>query len=491
MEEVYRNVIEVPERGYHYFRHYFLPHEGNDHRPIALRPHALRVYAVAMLIVKLALTGWLYAIYPDSAYFAELTETKILELTNVARTKNGLAPLSLDPQLSRSAHAKAEDMVRQGYFEHTNPDGKKFWQWIREAGYGYTTAGENLAMDFTTAESAHNALMASPSHRSNLLKTRYTQIGLAVVQGTIHGRKTTLLVQHFGRPTAALATTQKARSSPTAQRPPATQPAKQSALPSLTKPAYRAEAVGRSDERLALLPGSTVDIWMDFKNTGSATWQKTGKNFIALNVTDPPGRTSGMKTESWVAAYRPALLEQETVAPGTTGRFRFTLRAPETAGSYLESFGMVAENFAWVEGGTVALPIDVVQPAVAGAQEPKVEQTPPQETAAASLNTTAVDVTSDPTAEAIPAALAESGALVVRHEAAPDWQRIGIEWSVRFFWGFLLFLTLALFIHLAAHPEVPRHRHVIVQTVLVLVLTATMLIFRFHFAEHLTRILVT
>jgi hypothetical protein len=40
--------------------------------------------------------------------------------------------------------------------------------------------------------------MASPSHRDNLLSTKYREIGIAVVEGDMDGVDTTIIVQLFG-----------------------------------------------------------------------------------------------------------------------------------------------------------------------------------------------------------------------------------------------------------------------------------------------------
>jgi len=42
--------------------------------------------------------------------------------------------------------------------------------------------------------------MGSPSHRANLLNKNYKEIGFAVVNGTLNGYETTLVVQMFGQP---------------------------------------------------------------------------------------------------------------------------------------------------------------------------------------------------------------------------------------------------------------------------------------------------
>ena len=50
---------------------------------------------------------------------------------------------------SIAAQAKADDMATKGYFAHTSPDGKNSWYWFKQAGYTFTYAGENLALDFS------------------------------------------------------------------------------------------------------------------------------------------------------------------------------------------------------------------------------------------------------------------------------------------------------------------------------------------------------
>ena len=122
---------------------------------------------------------------------------------------------------------------------------------------------------------------------------------------------------------------------------------------------FRAQLVGKSEEKFLLLTGSEVSAWVDFKNTGSAAWYQNRTNFVAINVTDPPGRTSAFSHSSWIESYRPARLSQSSVRPGEIGRFVFTLKAPAAALKATEVFALVAENLTWIEGGKVALPLEL------------------------------------------------------------------------------------------------------------------------------------
>lgn len=177
---------------------YFIPHELNDHRPYILRPHFLSFYSVLVIFSKLFLTVVLFFSYRSPVAFAEITTREILELTNQSRTERGIASVSENPTLSQAAWQKGQDMLDRDYFNHEDPEGNAPWHWLKDNGYLYSYAGENLAMDFVKAESVHSAWMASASHRSNILNPNYQEIGIAVVQGELEGEKTTLLVQFFG-----------------------------------------------------------------------------------------------------------------------------------------------------------------------------------------------------------------------------------------------------------------------------------------------------
>ncbi|MFH0804767.1 MAG: SpoIID/LytB domain-containing protein [Patescibacteria group bacterium] len=127
---------------------------------------------------------------------------------------------------------------------------------------------------------------------------------------------------------------------------------------------YQATEVQRSHGgTLVLRPGQAMTFWIDFKNTGLKTWYNTGSEFIALNVADPAGHVSLFQHDYWKEYYyRPARLLQPRVYPGQVGRFRFALQAPNVAGYYTETFGVVAEHHSWVTGGKFSISFKVGQP---------------------------------------------------------------------------------------------------------------------------------
>jgi hypothetical protein len=130
---------------------------------------------------------------------------EIIVETNAARNANNLPPLKSNYELDLAAQEKLDDMIKNGYFAHTSPSGVTPWYWFKDVGYSYTTAGENLALGYSTAQATVQAWMNSPSHRANLLNTKYEEIGVAVGKASLNGIDGVLVVQTFGKPYPTLA----------------------------------------------------------------------------------------------------------------------------------------------------------------------------------------------------------------------------------------------------------------------------------------------
>ena len=110
-------------------------------------------------------------------------ETKILQLMNEKRVAAGLKPLTIDNTLVQVARYKSNHMVQYGYFDHINPDGTKWTNWLQTIGYKYTTTGENIAYNTYDAVELFNQWWNSPGHRANMMNASYTKVGIGVIQG--------------------------------------------------------------------------------------------------------------------------------------------------------------------------------------------------------------------------------------------------------------------------------------------------------------------
>lgn len=129
---------------------------------------------------------------------SEITAAKMFELTNKSRAESGLDPLENNEKLTLAAQYKLDDMFKNQYFDHISPEGVTPWHWFDIAGYDYFYAAENLAMDFSSAEGAHSALMKSTGHRENILCIKYKEIGIAVASGKFNGKDSIIIVEEFG-----------------------------------------------------------------------------------------------------------------------------------------------------------------------------------------------------------------------------------------------------------------------------------------------------
>ncbi|MFA6553374.1 MAG: CAP domain-containing protein [Patescibacteria group bacterium] len=504
-------------------KRFLIPHDGNAHHPHALRPMALKIYSLSIISVKLFVTGFLFLTYPSAGHFAAITQTEMLNLTNASRAEASISPLTLNTTLNQAAMLKAKDMIAKDYFAHTSPDGTKPWEFLRQAGYSYSSAGENLAMDFTEASSVHTAFMNSPSHKKNIMNEKYTEMGIAVMEGQLQGHQTTLLVVFFGTPyEQTVAPAPAPTPTPVATAPTNTNVAKPvvntNTAPTNTNVAkpvvkptnataaqpqyFQAKLSDQSAKDLAIKPLERIQFWVEFKNTGTITWTNSGEYFVAMNVTNPAGRHSAFEDETWKSYYRPATLQQAEVKPGQSGKFEFTLKAPSEAGSYEESYGLVAEGKAWISGGTIELPIVVVAPPEKGTEtQTQVIETPLTNSntntdTTANANTGAAVLTNENTNSGAP----EEKPLAARTDNTPIVKSAAIEneppgfigklidYSQQFYLVFLIFIVIVLLTNIVVEIRI-QHPHVIAQSLLVIIITTAAIILHPHFLERVPEML--
>ena len=195
-----KKVVALRKKVSHHAKHLLVPHKGNNYRPHLIRVHGLlAVLIIAMLaqvVFSVATTGN-FQVLGRSAH---IQTTELLSDTNTQREANKLGDLKLNDQLSQAAFLKAQDMFKYNYWAHTSPTGVEPWKWFGDVGYNYSVAGENLAKNYPTADATVTAWMNSASHRANILNDKYVDVGFAVVDGTLDGRATNLVVALYGAP---------------------------------------------------------------------------------------------------------------------------------------------------------------------------------------------------------------------------------------------------------------------------------------------------
>ncbi len=165
---------------------------------LARHESGIRSNLQKLLAIFLFSTIFALPAYTRAQEINTLDAEEIIGLTNEKRQEMGLLPLGQNDKLTKAAEEKANDILNKGYFAHTNPQGKHFYEWIEETGYYYLYAGENLAIDFKTGKGVIDAWMASPTHMANIMNEHYDEIGVYVAQGSWNEKTTSVIVQMFG-----------------------------------------------------------------------------------------------------------------------------------------------------------------------------------------------------------------------------------------------------------------------------------------------------
>ncbi|MFN2530838.1 MAG: CAP domain-containing protein [Pyrinomonadaceae bacterium] len=131
-----------------------------------------RLIAASPAYPKLAETPNETTFHPT---FAEATaiERRAFDETNNVRKKNGLEPLSWDPELCRMARQHSENMGRQQFFSHVEPQGTTLPQRAKLIGIvHFSLLAENIAYNQGYDDPGGFAVqrwMASSGHRANIL----------------------------------------------------------------------------------------------------------------------------------------------------------------------------------------------------------------------------------------------------------------------------------------------------------------------------------
>jgi len=178
--------------------HLLIPRESNNHKAKILHSSSLVVIAVLLIIFQ-GVINYIPKINPNIlGYASNISIQEVVNLTNQKRIAAGISTLLLNQELSAAAYSKGRDMIDKDYWAHVAPDGTQPWKFFNDFGYKYKYAGENLARDFSSASTAMDAWMNSPTHRENILNPKYKEIGIGVTEGDLAGSDTTVIVQFFG-----------------------------------------------------------------------------------------------------------------------------------------------------------------------------------------------------------------------------------------------------------------------------------------------------
>ena len=125
---------------------------------------------------------------------ADQYEQQMLALINAERANVGLQPLTLNAKLNSSAETHSEWMLERDIFSHTGVNGSSAGDRMQTADYrfeGNWAWGENIAWASQggavgisdEVANMHIRLMASQSHKDNILNADFKQIGIGIEVG--------------------------------------------------------------------------------------------------------------------------------------------------------------------------------------------------------------------------------------------------------------------------------------------------------------------
>lgn len=103
---------------------------------------------------------------------------EVFTLVNQYRVSKGLEPLEWNNDVYLFAQVHADDMAAAGGLSHTDSNGVSFVDRINASGFAYTTASENIAEGYATADEVVAAWIASIPHLANIENPAFTKTGV-------------------------------------------------------------------------------------------------------------------------------------------------------------------------------------------------------------------------------------------------------------------------------------------------------------------------
>lgn len=128
-----------------------------------------------------------------------VNKAELLQLVNDVRATGCTCGTTVMPpagnvvwndDLAKAAYDHSVDMKTNNYFSHTGLDGSDPGQRIADAGYSWSTYGENIANGYPTEQAVMSAWLGSEGHCKNIMSANFSDMGV--------GRDGNYWTQDFG-----------------------------------------------------------------------------------------------------------------------------------------------------------------------------------------------------------------------------------------------------------------------------------------------------
>ncbi|WP_299024492.1 CAP domain-containing protein [uncultured Sulfitobacter sp.] len=98
---------------------------------------------------------------------------------NAIRAAAGQAAVRRNAVLDAAALGHAQDMARNGFFDHKGSNGSTVGKRVKRAGYRWCTVAENISKGYSSRDAAFESWRKSAPHYRNMTKRKVTDFGLA------------------------------------------------------------------------------------------------------------------------------------------------------------------------------------------------------------------------------------------------------------------------------------------------------------------------
>lgn len=269
-------------------KYYLIASPENHYQPWILGKTAMACFVLGIWVLRAFVPSYL----PNAGAASGIDSTDLMTRINAERTQRFLPALITNSKLIAAANIKSQDMLDRSYFAHVDPDGNYVWPTIEAQGYKpYKALGENLAIDFTSADSVVTAWMNSPGHRANILNEKFEDQGMAAIYGEYEpGHYTYTITNLFGTLIKSSTPTPTPTPTPT-QSPSPTQPT--------PTPAVKSGSTQVTPTPTPTITPTDIPVSASTDNNtpgASQTDKNSGVTQISGNPTESSSKSDGLTT---------------------------------------------------------------------------------------------------------------------------------------------------------------------------------------------------
>jgi uncharacterized protein YkwD len=107
----------------------------------------------------------------------DVVRARVIALHNQYRIAHGLSALTANAKLTIAAQSHADDMATHKNLSHTGSNGSTPFERMTKVGYAWSTASENVAEGYATADAVMSAWEGDQPHLANI-RGPYREIGV-------------------------------------------------------------------------------------------------------------------------------------------------------------------------------------------------------------------------------------------------------------------------------------------------------------------------